>query len=79
MDTGTRWDARGPGLAPWQAVACVDMADDGGRIALGTLALPGDPNVFLLDDNGKLVSQFTAGMRGPEQVALADRPHLDSA
>ncbi|MBL7039447.1 MAG: VCBS repeat-containing protein [Pirellulaceae bacterium] len=68
-----KWDARGPGLSPWQAIACVDMADDGSRIALGTLALPGDPNVFLLDGNGKLLAQFTAGMRGPEQVALADQ------
>ncbi len=67
-----KWDARGPGLSPWQAIACVDMADDGSRIALGTFALPGDPNVFLLDGDGEPLAKFTAGVRGPEQVALAD-------
>jgi hypothetical protein len=71
--TAPKWDARGPGLSPWQAIACIDVADDGSRIALGTFALPGDPNVFLLDGDGELLAQFTAGVRGPEQVALADR------
>ena len=71
-DAPPRWDARGPGLAPWQAIACVDVSADGSRIALGALALPGDPNVFLLDGNGTLLAQFTAGVRGPEQVVLAE-------
>ena len=73
ISAAPQWNARGPGLIPWQAIACVDLAADGSRIALGTLALPGDPNVYLLDGNGKVLSQFTAGMRGPEQVVLADQ------
>jgi len=68
-----KWDARGPDLSPWQAIACADMAEDGSRIALGVLALPGDPNVLVLDGDGKLLAQFTAAMRGPERVALADQ------
>ncbi len=67
-----RWDARGPGLVPWQAIACVDVSSDGGRIAVGATALPGDPNVFLFDGQGKLLGQFTARVRGPEQVVLAE-------
>ena len=44
-----RWDARGVGPLAWQGVACLDVNDGAMRIALGTVAPPGDPNVLLLD------------------------------
>src|SRR5438105_1812822 len=44
------WDARGSGPLPWQGIACVDMTADGQFVAVGTIAPPGDPNVFLLGD-----------------------------
>ena len=44
-----RWDARGVGPPAWQGVACLDVNDGAMRIALGTVAPPGDPNVLLLD------------------------------
>jgi hypothetical protein len=47
-----RWDARGVGPLPWQGVACLDVNDDVTRIALGTIAPSGDPNVLLLDGDG---------------------------
>jgi hypothetical protein len=50
-----RWDARGVGPPAWQGVACLDVNDDATRIALGTIAPPGDPNVLLLDGDGKLL------------------------
>ena len=47
-----RWDARGVGPPAWQGVACLDVNDDATRIALGTIAPAGDPNVLLLDGDG---------------------------
>src|SRR5579871_5300803 len=64
------WDARGVGALPWQGVACLDVNDDATRIALGTIAPPGDPNVLLLDGDGRLVRQQHAGQRWVNQVAL---------
>jgi metallo-beta-lactamase class B len=64
------WDARGVGPLAWQGVACLDVNDGGTRIALGTIAPAGDPNVLLLDGNGKLLRQQRAGQRWINQVAL---------
>src|SRR5256885_1843915 len=65
-----RWDARGVGPLPWQGVACIDVNSDATRIAVGTIAPPGDPNVLLLDGDGKLLRQQHAGQRWINQVAL---------
>ncbi len=58
-----RWDARGPLAMPWQGVSCVDMTADGRFVAVGTIAPPGDPQVFLLDESGRLVGQYRVGER----------------
>jgi hypothetical protein len=65
-----RWDARGVGQLAWQGVACLDVNDEAARIAVGTIAPAGDPNVLLLDGNGKLLRQERAGQRWINQVAL---------
>ena len=41
-----RWDARGVGPLPWQGIACLDITFDAKRIAVGTIAPPGDANVL---------------------------------
>jgi hypothetical protein len=64
-----RWDARGLGQLPWQGIACLDVTEDGRWIAAGTIAPPGDPNLFLLDQNGKLLRQHRAGQRWVNEVA----------
>jgi glyoxylase-like metal-dependent hydrolase (beta-lactamase superfamily II) len=64
------WDARGPLKLPWQGIACIDTSDDGRWIALGTIAPAGDPNVFLLDSDGKLVRTAQVGQRWLQQVAV---------
>ncbi len=64
------WDARGVGPVPWQRIACIDISDDGRWLALGTIAPAGDPNVFLLDADGKLVRTATVGQRWIQQVAV---------
>jgi hypothetical protein len=46
------WDARGVGPPAWQGVACLDVNDDATRIALGTIAPAGEPNVLLLGADG---------------------------
>src|SRR5262245_55783683 len=65
-----RWDVRGVGPLPWQGVACLDVNEDATRIVLGTIAPAGDPNVLLLDGDGKLLRQQHAGQRWINQVAL---------
>jgi len=64
------WDARGVGPLPWQGIACLDVTDDGKLIAVGTIALAGDPNVIVLDDKGKVIRQFAVGQRWINQVAF---------
>ncbi len=66
------WNARGLGPLPWQGIACVDMTADGKFIAVGTIAPPGDPNVFLLDADGKLLEQHAVGQRWINEVAVGD-------
>src|SRR5581483_12389511 len=70
------WDARGVGSLPWQGIACLDVADDGRFIAVGTIAPPGDPNVLLLDADGNLVRTAQAGQRWIQQVSVDRAGHL---
>src|SRR6267378_926578 len=64
------WDARGRGPLPWQGISCIDVSDDARHIAIGTTAPPGDPNVFLLDGDGRLLRTAQAGQRWIQQVAV---------
>jgi metallo-beta-lactamase class B len=64
------WDARGIGPLPWQGIACIDLSDDGRWLGVGTIAPPGDPNVFLLDADGGLVRTAQVGQRWIQQVAI---------
>jgi len=55
------------------------MNAGGSRIAVGTIAPPGDPNVFLLDAEGKVISQQAVGQRWIDQIAVGaegNRIHL---
>ena len=65
-----KWDASGVGPLPHQGIACVDMSADGRFAAVGTIAAPGDPNVFLLDAKGRIVAQHEAGLRWIDRVAV---------
>lgn len=65
------WDARGLGLLPLQGVACLDVSDDGSRIVVGTIALPGDFNVHVLDADGSVLRSAKVGQRWIGQVAAA--------
>jgi metallo-beta-lactamase class B len=65
-----RWDARGVGPLPWQGVACLDIDSQAFAIAVGTIAPPGDPNVLLLDGDGKVIRQQHAGQRWINAVGL---------
>ncbi|HUT35884.1 MAG TPA: FG-GAP-like repeat-containing protein [Planctomycetota bacterium] len=67
-----RWDARGLGPLPWQGIACLDISDDGRFVAVGTIAPPGDPNLFLLDEGGRVVGQHRAGLRWLNEVAVTN-------
>ena len=66
-----RWDARGLGPLPWQGIACIDVSEDGRFLAVGTIAPPGDPNLFVLDENGKIVGQHRAGCRWINEVTIS--------
>ncbi len=71
------WNAAGIGPLPWQGISCVHLTGDGKFIAVGTMAPLGDPNVFLLDSNGKILEQHAAGIRWIGEVAaLSDGPSL---
>ncbi|HUW34203.1 MAG TPA: FG-GAP-like repeat-containing protein [Planctomycetota bacterium] len=63
------WDASGLGTLVWQGIACADLSDDGRFVAAGTIAPPGDPNVFLLDETGKVIGQYSGGKRWINEVA----------
>ena len=73
------WDVRGLGPLPWQAVACLDMSEDGERIAVGTIAPAGDANLFLLDSGGKIVGQHRAGNRWLNEVVVSDDGRFTAA
>jgi len=64
-----KWDARGLGLLPAQGVACLDISEDGSRIVVGTIALPGETNVHVLDADGKVLRSYRVGQRWISQVA----------
>jgi glyoxylase-like metal-dependent hydrolase (beta-lactamase superfamily II)/outer membrane protein assembly factor BamB len=74
-----RWDARGLGQPPWQGAACLDESDDGRFLAVGTISPPGDPNLFLLDGNGKVLGQHRAGHQGMNEVHVSDDGRLAAA
>src|SRR3954471_24444775 len=65
------WDAAGLGPLPWQGVSCAHLTADGRRVAVGTIAPVGDPNVFLVDAEGKVVEQHAVGQRWIGEVAAA--------
>ena len=71
-----RWDAgTGPaGLAGNRGG--LDMSDDGRFLAVGTIAPAGDPNLFLLDAEGRLVRQHRAGHRWVNEVTRVPRRPL---
>jgi glyoxylase-like metal-dependent hydrolase (beta-lactamase superfamily II) len=68
------WDARGLGALPWQGIACLDVSPDGRRIVVGTIAPADDPNVVLLNGEGKIVGQHAVGQRWIHNVALSPNP-----
>ena len=65
-----RWDARGVGAMPRQGIACLDVSGDARFLAVGTVAPPGDPNVVLLDGDGRVVRSHAVGQRWVEQVTV---------
>jgi glyoxylase-like metal-dependent hydrolase (beta-lactamase superfamily II) len=65
-----RWDARGLGPLPGQGIACLDVSADARRIAVGAIAPSGDPNVVLLDGNGRIIRTHMAGQRWIQNIAL---------
>ncbi|MBM4042707.1 MAG: MBL fold metallo-hydrolase [Planctomycetes bacterium] len=67
-----RWDARGLGPLPRQGIACLDVSDDGRFVAVGTIAAPGEPNLFVLDEGGKIVQQHRAGLRWLNEVSVSN-------
>jgi len=66
------WDARGLGLLPWQGIACLEASRDGRFLAVGTIAPAGDPNLFVLDEQGKIVGQHRAGLRWVNEVTISN-------
>jgi len=66
------WDARGLGPLPQQGIACLDMSDDGRFVAVGTISPPGDPNVLILDESGKIVGRHRAGLRWVQEVLVSN-------
>ncbi|MHC4406561.1 MAG: hypothetical protein ACYTG0_43605, partial [Planctomycetota bacterium] len=66
------WDARGLGQLPRQGIACLETSDDGRFLAVGTIAPPGDPNLLVLGEHGKIVSQHRAGLRWVNEVTISD-------
>ena len=65
-----RWDCARPRPVVAQGIACLDLSDDGRFVAVGTIAPPGDPNLFVLDDSGKIVG---ATSRRPPLAQRGDR------
>ena len=66
------WDVRGPLTLPSQGTACLDATADGRFCAVGTIAMPGDAQLFLLDDTGHVVEAHPVGERGVTEVAVGD-------
>jgi len=66
-----RWDARGLGPLPRQGIACMDATEDGRFTAVGTIAAPGEPNVFVLDAKGQIAQSLRAGLRWVGEVMVS--------
>lgn len=64
------WDLRGPVAMPVQSTACLDVTPDGRFCAVGTYAFSGAPQLFLLDDGGKVLGAHNVGERGVMEVAV---------
>jgi glyoxylase-like metal-dependent hydrolase (beta-lactamase superfamily II) len=69
------WNAQNVSL-PWQGVSCIDVSPDGTRIAVGTIAPAGDPNVIQLSATGRVERQFRVGQRWIESVAFGPAGRL---
>jgi metallo-beta-lactamase class B len=67
-----RWDARGTGGLPWQGIASLAVSEDARYLAVGTISPPGDPNLLLLDDQGKIAASFRAGHRWLNDVTVSN-------
>ena len=65
------WDARGLGQLPRQGISCLDVSPDGRFLAVGTISPPGDPNLFVLDQHGRIVQQHRAGLRWVNEVTIS--------
>lgn len=63
------WNAAGLGQLPWQGISCTHLSPDGKWFAVGTIAPLGDPNVFLIDSQGKIVEQHAVGQRWIGEIA----------
>ncbi|MCY3021477.1 MAG: FG-GAP-like repeat-containing protein [Planctomycetota bacterium] len=74
-----QWDARGVGPLPWQGIACLDVSEDARFVVAGTISPAGDPNLCLLDENGKVVEQLRAGQRWVGEVTLSNDGRCISA
>src|SRR5262245_39079471 len=64
------WDARGLGPLPRMGITSLDVSDDGKEIVVGTIAAPGDPNVIVLDDTGKIARHYKVGQQWIDDVAF---------
>jgi hypothetical protein len=67
------------GPPPWQGIACVDVNADGSVAAFGTISPPGDPNLIVLDANGRIVSQRRVGLRWIDEVTVSGDGRLVAA
>src|SRR5262249_30720608 len=65
-----RWDARGIGPLPRMGITSLDVSDDGKEIVVGTIAAFGDPNVIVLDRDGKIVRHYKVGQQWIDNVAF---------
>lgn len=63
-----KWDARGLGPLPSHGISAMDVNSKGTRVVVGTTAMPGDPNVLVLSQDGLLVQSFRVGQRWIGQV-----------
>src|SRR5262245_66386874 len=65
-----RWNVRGIGPLPRMGITSIDVSDDGNRIAVGTIAAFGDPNVIVLDDAGQIERTYKVGQQWIDNVAF---------
>ena len=70
------WDHRGVELIPWQGIACMDVSFDSRKIAIGTIAPAGDPNVIVLSPEGEVLHEYVVGQRWIQQVVYSNSDML---